>query len=73
MLIDPKARLRASPQTLHMQVHYSPYEGWEIVGLPVTTISRGMVVVENGKFVGRPGHGAFLKRSIAPAMLKDPL
>jgi len=56
-----------------MQVHYSPYEGWEIVGLPVTTISRGMVVVENGKFVGRPGHGAFLKRSIAPAMLKDPL
>jgi len=73
VLIDPKARLRASPQSLHMQVHYSPYEGWDIVGLPVTTISKGMVAVENGTFVGRPGHGAFLKRSIAPAMLKDPL
>jgi dihydropyrimidinase len=73
VLIDPKARLRASPQTLHMQVHYSPYDGWDIVGLPVTTISKGRVVIENGTFVGRPGHGAFLKRSIAPAMLKDPL
>lgn len=73
VLIDPKARLRASPESLHMQVHYSPYEGWDISGLPVTTISKGMVVVENGMFVGRPGHGRFLERSIAPAVLQEPM
>jgi dihydropyrimidinase len=73
VLIDPNARLRAAPQTLHMPVHYSPYDGWEIVGLPVTTISKGKVIVEKGEFVGIPGHGSFLKRSIDPAVLRAPL
>src|SRR5207245_8941568 len=39
VLIDPTARLRVSPQTLHMKVEYSQYEGWEVVVMPVTTIS----------------------------------
>lgn len=73
VLIDPKATVRASPRTLHMQVQYSPYDGWDIVGLPVMTISRGAVVIENGTFVGRAGHGRFLRRSIDPAVLRAPL
>lgn len=73
VLIDPEARLRASPQTLHMPVHYSPYDGWDMVGLPVTTISKGKVIVEKGEFVGTVGHGSFLKRSIDPAVLRTPL
>src|SRR2546422_532852 len=48
VLIDPTARLRVSPQTLHMKVQYSPYEGWDVVGMPVTTISRGKVIVNKG-------------------------
>ena len=72
VLIDPKARLRASLQTLHMKVHYSPYDGWDLVGLPVTTISRGKVIVHKGAFLGTPGHGTFVKRAIDPGVLRAP-
>jgi dihydropyrimidinase len=72
VFIDPHARLRVSPETLHMQVHYSPYAGWELTGLPTTTISKGQVIVDAGQFLGHPGDGAFLKRSIAPRVLAQP-
>jgi dihydropyrimidinase len=71
-LIDPRARVHVSPETLHMQVHYSPYAGWELVGLPTTTISKGRVIVDGGQFLGRPGDGAFLERRIAPEVLAQP-
>ena len=47
-----------SAKTLHMKVDYNPYEGREVQGVSETVISRGKVVIENGKFVGRPGAGA---------------
>jgi N-acyl-D-aspartate/D-glutamate deacylase len=41
---------------------YNPYEGREVTGVTETVLSRGRVIVENGKFVGRAGAGSFLKR-----------
>jgi len=72
VVIDPEAHLRVSPETLHMQVHYSPYAGWELVGLPTTTISKGRVIVDNGQFLGHPGDGVFVERTIAPQVLAQP-
>jgi dihydropyrimidinase len=72
VLIDPRAQVRVTPETLHMQVHYSPYVGWELVGLPTTTISKGRVIVDEGQFLGKPGDGSFLERSIAPEVLAQP-
>jgi dihydropyrimidinase len=62
VLFDPNASTTLSYKTLHMRVDYNPYEGRKVTGLPKTVISRGEVVVENGKFTGRPGRGKFLKR-----------
>jgi dihydropyrimidinase len=61
VLFDPNASTTLSYKTLHMRVDYNPYEGRVVTGLPKTVISRGEVVVEGGKFTGRPGRG-FLKR-----------
>ncbi len=72
VLIDPRAQMRVAPETLHMQVQYSPYAGWELVGLPTTTISKGRVIVDDGQFLGKPGDGSFLERSIAPEVLAQP-
>jgi len=55
-----------------MKVRYSPYDGWDLVGLPVTTISRGKVIVHKGAFLGTPGHGTFVKRAIDPGVLRAP-
>jgi dihydropyrimidinase len=46
-----------------MQVDYNPYEGREVTGVADSVLSRGRVIVENGKFTGKPGAGSFLKRS----------
>ena len=41
---------------------YTPYEGMEVTGWPMVTVSRGEVVFENGKVLGEPGRGRFLPR-----------
>ena len=46
-----------------MKVDYNPYEGREVTGVTDTVISRGRVVIDGGKFVGRAGAGSFLKRN----------
>jgi dihydropyrimidinase len=46
-----------------MKVDYNPYEGRQVTGAAETVLSRGRVVVQGGKFVGKPGAGSFLKRS----------
>ena len=47
---------------LHDGSDYTPYEGLEVTGWPVTTMVRGQVVVENGVLTGEKGFGTFLKR-----------
>jgi dihydropyrimidinase len=51
-----------SEKTLHMRVDYSPFEGQEVTGGPSHVLSKGKVVVENGKYVGKMGDGRFFKR-----------
>ena len=45
---------------LHDNVGYSPYEGRQIKGWPVTVVSRGRVVVEDGRLNAQRGSGQFL-------------
>ena len=59
---DPNAEEVISADTHHMKVDYSMFEGIKVKGVPKTVMSRGRVVVENGKFVGKAGTGEFLKR-----------
>jgi dihydropyrimidinase len=55
--------MRLSAKTHHMKVDYNPYEGREVTGATDTVISRGKLVIDNGKFVGRAGSGIFLERA----------
>ena len=48
-----------------MRVDYSCYEGMKVRGVTKTVLSRGEVVIEEGEYVGRKGHGSFLKRGLA--------
>jgi dihydropyrimidinase len=49
----------------HMNMDYSAWEGWVIDGKVDTVLSRGSVLVENDAFVGRIGHGQYLKRGLS--------
>jgi dihydropyrimidinase len=52
-----------NPHTHHMNIDYSAYEGFKVKGYTETVVSRGKVVIEKGEYVGRPGDGAFVKRT----------
>ena len=64
VVFDPGKRQKLSARTLHMRVDYNPYEGREVIGVSETVISRGRIVIDGGRFVGKAGAGSFLKRAI---------
>ncbi len=69
VIYDPRARQTLSAATHHMNVDYSAYEGMEITGRVVTTLSRGRVVIDDGAYQGSPGHGTFLPRGLNQYLL----
>ncbi len=64
VIFDPDEEMTISAKTHHMNVDYSAYEGTKIKGVTKTVLSRGEVVIEEGKYVGKPGRGEFLKRGL---------
>ncbi|MFP5247863.1 MAG: dihydropyrimidinase, partial [Thermoanaerobaculia bacterium] len=65
VIFDPDEEMTISAKTHHMRVDYSCYEGMKVRGVTKTVLSRGEVVIEEGKYVGKKGHGSFLKRGLA--------
>jgi dihydropyrimidinase len=65
VIFDPEEERTISAKTHHMNVDYSCYEGMRVRGVTKTVLSRGELVIEEGKYVGREGHGEFLKRGQA--------
>src|SRR6266446_6646983 len=64
VIFDPKREHTISAKTHHMRVDYSMFEGIQVTGMPDAVLSRGRVVVEADKFLGRAGAGEFLKRAL---------
>ncbi|GIG28055.1 dihydropyrimidinase [Cellulomonas marina] len=52
-------------KTHHMQMDYSAWEGFEVDGHVDLVMSRGEVLVEDGQFRGRAGHGRYVKRELS--------
>lgn len=72
VLMDPAVRKRLTREDFHVS-DYSPWEGWEARGWPVTTILRGKVIVEGGRLLGDTGDGRLVPRKIDPAILARPV
>jgi len=62
VIFDPNREATISAATHHMRVDYSAYEGFKVRGVVESVLSRGKVVIRDGSYVGRPGHGQFVKR-----------
>ena len=73
VVMDPARTVELRHEDLHHEVDYSPYEGFEVTGVPVMTISRGRIVSENGQVQGDPeglrGRGELIARKPVPAEL----
>jgi dihydropyrimidinase len=70
VIFNPDKKMTISAKTHHMNVDYNCYEGLEVTGVSETVLSRGKVIIEDGRFVGKSGDGNFLKRSNIDQALK---
>jgi dihydropyrimidinase len=64
VIIDPRKRVTLRQDKLHANVDYSAYEGMELTGYPVCTVSRGEVIIKDDAASIRPGRGKFVKRKM---------
>jgi dihydropyrimidinase len=64
-IIHPELKLRVDPATMETGADWSPFEGWELAGFARTTLSRGEVIVDDYRVVGREGRGQWLPRTHA--------
>lgn len=71
VILDPSVKRKIRAEDLH-ESDYSPWEGYEVTAWPSTTILRGKVVVENGRFHGDPADGRRIERKISDAILNGP-
>ena len=68
-ILDPARRGVVRTADLH-ETDYTPWEGHEIFAWPVTTILRGKVMVEGGRYHALPTDGLFLKRKMSADILQ---
>ena len=70
-LINPKFNKALTMDDLHLE-DYSIWEGYQVAGWPSTVILRGKVAVQDGKLMGTPHDGKFLKRKLNPNVATRP-
>src|ERR1700733_7996539 len=58
---DPEKIVTIGNAQLHHAVDHTPYEGMEVRGWPVTTISRGEIVFADGQPASEAARGHFLR------------
>ncbi len=62
VIFDPKKEVTIRHRDMHSRSDYELYEGFQITGWPTMTLSRGEVIVENGKVLGSSGRGKLIRR-----------
>jgi dihydropyrimidinase len=60
---DPSREVTLSDAMMHDLTGYTPYAGRTVRGWPMTVLSRGRTVIDNGKRIANAGSGLFLARS----------
>ncbi|MGA1832075.1 dihydropyrimidinase [Rhizobium wenxiniae] len=70
VVLDPKKSKTISAKTQQSAIDYNVFEGKQVTGLPRYTLSRGVVVVDDGTIKSREGHGQFVAREPYPAVSK---
>ena len=64
VVFDPMQKHTITQKTQHSKATYTLYEGLECIGIPVLTMQRGDVIVENMEVKSVRGHGTFLPTAI---------
>lgn len=62
VVYDPEPEDAIEAEGLHHLAGYTPYEGIQVKGRVMATVSRGQIIYREGRFLGREGQGRFVAR-----------
>lgn len=62
VVFDPDKRVTIRHENMHSNQDWELHEGFEVTGWPAMTISRGEIIVEDGKVLAEAGRGQLVKR-----------
>jgi len=63
-IFHPTKAKKIDYKELATNCDWSPFQGESLAGFPVFTVSRGEIVVDKGKWIGKVGRGKFIPRGI---------
>jgi dihydropyrimidinase len=66
VLFDPTRTAVIDERRLHSRAGYDPFNGFDVCGVPVMTVSRGEIVAREGELLSAPGRGRHLERHRTP-------
>lgn len=69
VIYDPGGTTRIGVGTHHMNIDHSAYEGIVVDGCVERVLSRGVTVITGGAYVGRKGHGRYLRRGLSDYLI----
>src|SRR5207247_8072362 len=61
VIVDMNKEAVITNETTYTKVGWTPYHGRKVKGVPIRTIVRGKTVMADGKIVGKPGDGQFIR------------
>jgi dihydropyrimidinase len=67
ILFDPNRVHTVQHRTQHSKAPYTLYEGRRCLGMPIFSMQRGRILVEDGEMKAKPGDGRFLSTKIKHA------
>lgn len=62
--VDLKEKFKINASRFHSKAKYSPYDGWEVQGMPVKTFVNGRLVMDEQEIVAKAGSGSVIRRGI---------
>ncbi len=63
VLVDMKKKWTIQDDGICSKAKWSPFNGFQCTGKPVMTLLRGQIIMSEGKLLGKPGDGNYVKRA----------
>ncbi|MFB3888427.1 MAG: dihydroorotase family protein [Candidatus Bathyarchaeia archaeon] len=62
VVVDFYRKWKVDASRFQSKAKFSPFDGWEVQGKPVKTFVNGVLVMDDGEVVAKPGSGSVLRR-----------
>jgi dihydroorotase (multifunctional complex type) len=62
VVIDFNRKFKIDASKFHSKAKYSPFDGWEVQGVPVKTFVNGVLIMDEQEIVAKAGSGEIIRR-----------